>query len=75
VWRKAFDDNESLRTNSGLLNTNVFQSADNPNKVTIIGEAPSVEAVKSFFANPALKAALEKGGVIGVPDIKFLIKD
>jgi hypothetical protein len=33
-----------------------------------------VEAIKGFMANPALKEAMEKGGVIGMPDVKILSK-
>jgi len=39
-----------------------------------VGEAPSVEAIKTFMANPELKAAMESGGVIGMPDVKILSK-
>ena len=51
-----------------------YHSVDNANKITIIGEAPSVEAINGFMANPELKAAMEKGGVIGMPDVKILSK-
>jgi hypothetical protein len=33
-----------------------------------------VEAIRSFMANPELKAAMERGGVIGIPDVKILNK-
>jgi hypothetical protein len=42
--------------------------------VTVIGEAPSLEAINGFMSNPELKAAMEKGGVIGMPDVKILNK-
>jgi len=73
-WRKVFDADEVNRSKAGFKNTGVFHSVDNPNKITIIGEAPSVEAINGFMANPALKEAMERGGVIGMPDVKLLSK-
>jgi len=68
-WRKVFDADEGNRLKAGFKSTGVYHSSDNAN---IIGEAPSVEAIKGFMANPALKEAMEKGGVIGMPDVKIL---
>jgi len=73
-WRKVFDADEVNRSKAGFKSTGVFHSVDNPNMITIIGEVPSVEAINSFMANPELKVAMEKGGVIGIPDVKILNK-
>jgi hypothetical protein len=73
-WRKVFDADEVNRTKAGFKSTGVYHSVDNANKITIVGEAPSVEAIKGFMANPELKAAMERGGVIGMPDVKILNK-
>ncbi len=73
-WRKVFDADEGNRLKAGFKSTGVYHSVDNPNKITILGEAPSVEAINGFMTNPALKEAMEKGGVIGMPDVKLLRK-
>ena len=73
-WRKVYDADEVNRSKAGFRSTGVYHSVDNANKVTIIGEAPSLDAVNGFMSNPALKAAMEKGGVIGIPDVKVLSK-
>jgi hypothetical protein len=73
-WRKVFDADEVNRSKAGFKSTGVYHSVDNANKITIVGEAPSVEAIKTFMANPELKAAMERGGVIGMPDVKILSK-
>jgi hypothetical protein len=73
-WRKVFDADEKNRSKAGFKSTGVYHSVDNSNKITIIGEAPSIEAIKGFMSNPELKLAMEKGGVIGVPDVKILNK-
>jgi hypothetical protein len=73
-WRKVFDADEVNRSKAGFKSTALFHSVDNPNKITIIGEAPSLEAINGFMANPELKAAMERGGVIGFPEVKILSK-
>ena len=73
-WKKVYDEDEVNRLKAGFKITGLYRSVDNPNNITIIGEAPSVEAINGFMSNPALKAAMEKGGVIGMPDVKILSK-
>lgn len=73
-WKKVYDADEVNRTKAGFKVTNLYQSVDNSNMITLVGEAPSVDAVKQFMSNPELKAAMEKGGVIGMPDVRMLSK-
>jgi len=73
-WRKVFDADEVNRSKAGFKSTGVFHSVENANKITIIGEAPSVEAINKFMSNPELKLTMERGGVIGMPDVKILSK-
>jgi hypothetical protein len=73
-WKKVFDADEGNRLKAGFKSTGLYHAADNPNKITIVGEAPSVEAINGFMTNPELKAAMEKGGVIGMPDVHILNK-
>ena len=74
TWRKVYDEDEKNRSKAGLNLTGVYQSVDHPNMITMIGEAPGVEAIKNFMANPGLKAAMEQGGVIGMPEVKIIRK-
>lgn len=74
AWKKAYDEDAPNRDNAHMKVHGVYTAVDNPNKVTVIGEFPNSEAVKSFMDNPALKAAMEKGGVMGMPDVKVLNK-
>lgn len=73
-WRKAYDADEVNRSKAGFKITGEYQAVDNPNNITIIGEVPSTEAIQNFMANPDLKEAMEKGGVIGMPEVKVLDK-
>lgn len=73
-WRKVYDEDENNRSEAGIKLTDVFESVDNPNMITMIGEARSVEAVYKFMENPDLKVAMEQGGVISKPEIKLIRK-
>ena len=73
-WRKVYDADAPNRSKAGFKISGEYRSVDNPNKITIIGETPSVEAINNFMSNPALKEAMEKGGVMGMPEVKILNK-
>ena len=74
VWKTIFDADEVNRTKAGFKGTGLYRSVDNPNKITIIGEAPNLESIQNFMANPQLKETMEKGGVISAPEVKLLSK-
>ena len=74
IWKKEFDIEAPNRLRMSVSLWGVYQAIDNPNQVTVITEIPSVEAFKAFMATPDLKTAMEKGGVIGMPDVKILSK-
>jgi quinol monooxygenase YgiN len=74
VWRKAFDAFAPTAKKSGAINGNVYRSADNPNDVTVTHDFHSVEKAKAFAASPELKAAMEKAGVKGTPEVWIATK-
>jgi quinol monooxygenase YgiN len=74
VWRKAFDAFAPTAKKSGAINGAVYRSADNANDVTVIHDFQSVEKAKVFVASPELKAAMEKAGVKGAPQIWITTK-
>jgi len=57
-WRKVYDADEVNRKKAGINLTGVYQSVNNPNLITLVGESPSVEAFTNFMANPKLKEAM-----------------
>lgn len=73
-WRKVYDADEVNRSKANLHITGVYQSVNNPNIITLIGDAPNVETFTTFMSDPKLKEAMDKGGVIGMPDVKILNK-
>ena len=74
AWKKVFDADAPNRAKGGFMVSGVYRDAKSPNVVTIMGEFPSAEGVEAFVANPKLHEAMEKGGVIGKPEVKVLTK-
>ena len=74
VWRKAFDAFAPTAKKSGAINGSVYRSADNPNDVTVTHDFHSVEKARAFAASPELKAAMEKAGVKGAPQVWIATK-
>jgi quinol monooxygenase YgiN len=71
-WKKGFDSAFALRKSSGELSSQIYQDASDPSKVTVLNKWDSVENAQKFAHSPELKAAMEKAGVEGAPNVSFL---
>jgi heme-degrading monooxygenase HmoA len=71
-WKQVYDSQAALRTSSGMLSDQIYRDASDPNSVAVIIKWNSLETAQKFFHSPELKAAMEKAGVVGQPDIAFL---
>ena len=72
-WRVGFDAHETARRAAGATGVqHVFRDLEKPNAVTIIMEWDSAEKARKFAQDPALREVMEKAGVIGAPEVRFL---
>ena len=71
VWKKSFDEHESMRTANGITLRAMGRDMTNPNKVIIFLKIDDLKKAKDFSASPNLKEAMQKGGVISKPEIIF----
>ena len=74
AWRKSYNEFVSTQKKNGVFYQAVYQSADDPNDVTVIHDFHRAEKAKAFAALPELKAAMEKSGVKGAPQIWYTTK-
>ena len=74
AWRKAYDAFAATQKKLGVIYKAVYQSTDDPNDVTVIHDFHSLEKAKAFSASAELKAAMEKSGVKGTPQIWYTTK-
>ena len=72
AWKKVFDSALEMRTSNGEISAQVYRDASDPNKVTTINKWNSLANAQKFAHSPELKAAMEKAGVVGAPNVSFL---
>ena len=74
AWRKVYNGFSAMQKKAGAVYRAVYQSTDDPNDVTVVSDFHSLEQAKAFAAAPELKAAMEKAGVKGPPQIWYTTK-
>jgi quinol monooxygenase YgiN len=72
TWKKEFDAVYEMRTSNGELSDQIYRDESTPNKLTLIFKWDSLANAKKYAHSPELKAAMEKAGVVGRPNIYFL---
>lgn len=72
TWKDAYDSMEGARKSGGVTSSKVMHSDSNPNEVFVLLEWSDGAVAKAYFASPALKEAMQAGGVQGEPDIWFV---
>jgi hypothetical protein len=71
TWRVGYDGREQNRRSAGITNGRVFRSAEDPNDVVILQDVADKAKAQSWLSSDDMKAAMQKGGVIGTPSIRF----
>jgi quinol monooxygenase YgiN len=71
-WKKVYDSVADLRASNGELSDQIYRDASDPNSLTVIFKWDSLAKAQQYANSPELKAAMEKAGVVGPPNIYFL---
>jgi hypothetical protein len=69
--RTSYDANSTGRASAGVTNGKVFRSADDPNEVVILQDVADVTKARTWLGSEDVKAAMQRGGVVGSPSIRF----
>lgn len=72
AWKTVFDGMTEVRRSHGWLSAIVYRDAVDPNMVTIVNRVKDLAGAKRYGGSPELKAAMQKGGVQGPPDVQFV---
>ena len=67
-WITEFDGHEPVRRSHGATGHRVLR---NGNDVLVLIEFPDAAGAQSFGADPSLREAMDRGGVVGAPDISL----
>ena len=71
TWRTAYDGHEKGRLSAGITNGGVFRNAEDQNDVLILQDVADVAKARAWFGSDDLKAAMQKSGVVGTPNVRF----
>lgn len=73
TWREGFDKHGPTRQAAGATEeVYVMQNVDDPNDITLVLGWSDVDKAKAFTQSPDLQEAMQKAGVTGPPEIRFL---
>jgi hypothetical protein len=73
-WKEGFDKHADARHAGGATDeAYVMHSIDDPNEVTVIMGWHDVEKARAFTQSASLKEAMQKAGVVGAPEVRFLV--
>lgn len=67
AWKAVFDEHEGVRRSHGQVEHRVYRGLDEPNRVVVHNDLPSVDAAEAFRADPSLPEAMARAGVLGEP--------
>ena len=72
-WREGFDNHAPARQAGGATDeAYVMRDLDDPNDVTVMLGWSDPEKARSFIQSASLKDAMQSGGVVSPPEIRFL---
>ena len=72
-WREGYDNHAAARQAGGATDeAYVMRNVDDPHEITIILGWSDLEKARAFTQSTSLKEAMQKAGVSGPPEIRFL---
>jgi len=74
TWRKAYDAFRPTQKQMGVTGQAVYQSADNPNEVTVTHDFKTETEARAFATSEKLKNAMQNAGVKGAPQVWITIR-
>lgn len=72
VFKRELDAGAEGRRARGWRRHTVLRDVHDPNLVTIIHRVESLHAVKELAGSEELRAAMQRAGVLGPPEVTFL---
>jgi heme-degrading monooxygenase HmoA len=72
-WKEGFDKHAAARQAGGATDeAYVMRNVDDPNEITAILGWSDLEKARAFTQSASLKEAMQKAGVTGPPEVRFL---
>ncbi|HYV73724.1 MAG TPA: cyclase [Candidatus Binatia bacterium] len=71
-WKEAFDAHLNARKAGGEMGHRLLLSVDDPRDVTVVLDWDGLDRARRFASSDDLKQTMQKAGVLGEPEIRFL---
>jgi heme-degrading monooxygenase HmoA len=71
TWKPVFDEHGDVRRRHGATGHELYRGIADANEITVVNHFPSKEQAEAFAADPSLKEAMERGGVISEPRVTW----
>ena len=71
-WKPVFDNDEEERKSYGVNLKKLFRSAQDPNEIFCLFDAPDENSAAECINRPHLKTLMQNAGVITEPEFKIL---
>ena len=68
AWKAVYDQHAELREAHGIVDYQVLQSIDNPNRVLVYGRG-EIEMIRKFILSDEASEAMRMAGVAGPPTV------
>jgi quinol monooxygenase YgiN len=72
AWKSVFDSVSDLRASNGEKSYQIMRQGNGSNELFVLLEWDNLDNARKYAASPELKAAMERAGVSGKPEISFL---
>ncbi|HSJ52835.1 MAG TPA: antibiotic biosynthesis monooxygenase [Anaerolineae bacterium] len=72
AWKSVFDSVSDLRRKGGEKSYQILRQDDSANNLIALFKWDNLDNARAYAASPELKAAMERAGVAGKPEILFL---
>jgi quinol monooxygenase YgiN len=72
-WREGYDNHAAARQAGGATDeAYVMRNVDDPNEITVVSGWSDLEQARAFTQSASLREAMQKAGVTGPPEVRFL---
>jgi quinol monooxygenase YgiN len=71
AWRRVYDEVAGMQQQGGVTDKAVYRDRDDANVVLVMHRFATMGEAEAFFASPDLRAAMQRGGVVGEPRIEY----
>lgn len=72
AWKSVFDSVSDLRRRNGEKAYQILRQDNGSSEIFAMFKWDSMDNARKYASSPELKAAMDRAGVVGKPDIYFL---